>query len=206
MHAHGQTQRDFATTITKEDIATLPIRRYAGPVHLVASARDLDRATQDIRHEHVVGFDTETRPVFKKGQSYLPCLVQVATQRAVYLFQLKQFDASRLLTQLLEAPRIVKAGVAMADDLRQLKKVFQFEEKAVLDFGVVAKKCGLEKTGMRNLAGIFLKFRIPKGARTTNWDVPRLTQSQIIYAATDAWASREIYLCFQRLGMLDIIK
>ena len=103
---------------------------------------------------------------------------------------------------MLAAPEIVKAGVALADDLRQLRKLFAFEEKNVADLGVLARRSGLDQTGLRNLAGIFLRYRIPKGTRTSNWAAARLSPAQITYAATDAWVCRELYLRFQALGLL----
>ena len=183
-------------------MANLPIRRYEGKVCLAATPRDLERALADIRQESVVGFDTETRPSFRKGQVHLPCLVQVATARAVYLFKLRRLDVFPVLAELLAEPRIVKVGVALVEDLRPLKLLFPFMEKNVLDLGVVARRCGLEQTGLRNLAGIFLGFRIPKGTKTSNWAAPHLSAAQITYAATDAWACRELFLRFQSLGLL----
>lgn len=196
------TPSGLPETISREDLAALPIRRYQGPVHLVAAARELDQAMDDIRRERVVGFDTETRPAFNKGESYPPCLVQVATAKAVYLFQLRLVDCGAALAELLNAPNIVKAGVALAHDLRQLMQLFPLEPDAVLDLGGVARRHGMRQTGLRNLAGILMGFRIPKGTRTSNWAASRLSPAQIEYAATDAWASRELYLCFQRLGLL----
>ncbi len=192
----------YLRAITREEIADLPIRRYEGEVILVSSAEGRDRAMADILEEKVAGFDTETRPAFQKGQSYLPCLAQIATGRAVYLFRLEKMDFSAGLTEFLQAPRIVKAGVSIADDLRQLKLLFPFEQKAVVDPGVVASRHGLSQTGLRNLAAIFLGFRIPKGNRTSNWAAQRLNPAQITYAATDAWACRELFLRFEELGLL----
>lgn len=183
-------------------MAELPIRRYEGQVHLVATSQALTQAMDDIRGEQVVGFDTETRPAFRKGESHLPCLVQIATTRAAYLFQLQQVDCADALAELLAAPDIVKAGVALAHDLRQLKLLFPFEPASVLELGAIAKRQGMRQTGLRNLAGIFLGFRIPKGTRTSNWAAPRLSAAQINYAATDAWACRELYLRFQALGFM----
>lgn len=188
--------------ISREDMANLPIRRYEGRVWLVATPHDLAHALADIRQERVVGLDTETRPAFTKGESYLPCLVQVATARAVYLFQFRELDVFPVLAELLAAPRIVKAGVALAHDLRQLKLVFPFVEKNVLDLGVVARRGGHGQSGVRNLAGSFLGWRIPKGARTSNWAAPRLSSAQMTYAATDAWVCRELFLRFESLGLL----
>lgn len=189
-------------SISREDMADLPIRRYEGRVCMVAAPPDLEQMLADIRQESVVGFDTETRPAFRKGESHLPCLVQVATARAVYLLPLRQTGVFSLLNELLVAPRIVKAGVALADDLRKLRQVLPFEEQNMLDLGSVARRCGLAQSGVRNLAGIFLGFRVAKGARTSNWAAPRLSAAQITYAATDAWVCRELYLRFQALGLL----
>jgi ribonuclease D len=180
----------------------LPIRRYSGRVCVAAAPHDLAHALADFRQESVVGLDTETRPAFRKGEVHLPALVQVATARAVYLFQLRHRDAFPVLAELLSEPRIVKAGVSLADDLRALRHVFAFAEKNMLDLGSVARRRGFEQTGVRNLAGILLGFRIPKGTKTSNWAARELSPAQIAYAATDAWACRELFLRFERLGML----
>jgi ribonuclease D len=190
-------------SISKEDIANLPVRRYEGAVSLVETLRDLEQARADLRQERVIGLDTETRPAFRKGESHLPCLVQAATAKAVYLFQLSRLDVFPALVELLAKPQIVKTGVGLAFDLRQLKLVFPFTVENVLDLGVIARRRGLGQTGVRNLAGMFLGFRIPKGNRTSNWAAPRLSPQQITYAATDAWACRELYLKFETLGLLN---
>jgi hypothetical protein len=118
----------------------LPIRRYDGAVYLVSSPQDRERALADIRTESVVGFDTETRPAFRKGESYLPCLAQVATARAVYLFQLQQQDFSAEMRELLASERVAKAGVALANDLRGLKKLIEFDaRRAGRDRGIEIK-------------------------------------------------------------------
>ena len=192
----------FPREISRETMAALPIRRYEGEVVLVENHRALVRAADDIGHESVVGWDTETRPAFRKGEVYLPSLVQVATSRAVYVFQLKAIDASAQISAFFRAPELVKVGISVKDDLTKLAMVFPLEPASVLDAGMVARRHGMEQTGLRNLAGIFLGFRVPKGAKTTNWAAARLTSQQINYAATDAWACRELYLKFKELGMV----
>ena len=192
----------FPREISRETMAALPIRRYEGEVVLVASPKDVDRAWEDLAQETAVGWDTETRPAFKMGESYLPSLVQVATSRAVYVFQLKAIDASAQIAGFFRAPELVKVGISVKDDLAKLTQVFPLEPASVLDAGTVARRHGMEQTGLRNLAGIFLGFRVPKGAKTTNWAAARLTSQQINYAATDAWACRELYLKFKELGMV----
>jgi ribonuclease D len=191
-----------AGRISREEMSELPIRRYEGPVHVVAGRPDLEHAMQDILQETVLGFDTETRPAFRPGESYLPSIAQFATARAVYLLQVQQPDLFGAMREILSSESIVKAGVSVTDDLRSLKKVFEFDERAVVDLGKVAKRHGLGQTGVRNLAGMFLGTRIPKGAKTTNWAARHLTPQQVVYAATDAWACRELYLRFEELDML----
>ena len=188
--------------ISREEMNQLPIRRYEGPVHVVARHSDLGHAMQDILQEGVVGFDTETRPAFRPGESYPPSLVQFATASAVYLLQVQQQDLLGAMAEVLSSEKIVKVGVSVTDDIRNLKKLFEFDERSVVDLGKVAKRHGLKQTGVRNLAGIFLGARIPKGAKTTNWAVRRLTPQQIAYAATDAWVCRELYLRFNELQMV----
>jgi len=193
---------ESAQRISREQMSDLPIGRYEGSVHIVAAPADLQRAMHDICQESVVGFDIETRPAFRSGESYLPSLVQFATASAVYLMQVQQQDYSVEMQEIFSSEKIIKAGVSVDDDLRNLKKMFEFKETAVVDLGKVAKRRGLKQTGVRNLAGIFLGKRIPKGATTTNWAARRLTAQQIAYAATDAWVCRELYLRFEQVKLI----
>ena len=192
---------DILQRISREAMLELPIRRYEGEVQVISAAAEVEHALADLLNEKVVGFDTETRPAFRKGEWYPPCLVQVATARKVYLFQLQRMDFSAAVVEVMSAAGTLKAGVSVADDLKNLKKLMTFEERSVVDVGTIARRHGLKQTGVRNLAGIFLGFRIPKGTKTSNWATPRLSAQQIAYAATDAWACRELYLSFQKLGL-----
>jgi ribonuclease D len=182
------------TSISREELASLPIRRYEGEVRMIESAGRLEQEAGAIRRESVLGFDTETRPAFRKGESYPPSLVQLAGEAVVWLFPLQKIDCSAALRAIFEDPLLTKAGIGVADDLRQMKKLFAFDEANVVDVGTLAKRQGVEQTGLRNLAGILLGYRIPKGSRTSNWGASRLTRQQIAYAAMDAWAARALYL------------
>jgi ribonuclease D len=184
---------NLRSSISREEMANLPIRRYDGEVRVLESADALARAADEIRRERVLGFDTETRPAFRKGESYAPSLLQLAGEAVVWIFPLQRLDSSVLLKEVFESDA-AKAGIGVTDDVRQLKKVFAFEQANVVDIGTLAKRRGIEQTGLRNLAGIVLGFRIPKGSRTSNWAAARLTRQQIAYAAMDAWAARELYL------------
>jgi ribonuclease D len=191
---------NLKTSITKDELAALPLCTYQGPIVLVSTSDDLQRAREDLQRTNVVGLDTETPPAFRVGESHLPALVQVATSQAVYLFRLKQpgpEGRDQVLKDLFENEALVKTGIGLADDFRTLKARFDFKEKNVVDLASLARKRELEQTGVRNLAGMLLGFRISKGQKITNWGRRELTQRQIVYAATDAWVCLELYRYFQ---------
>jgi len=192
---------DFVTSISKDAINELPIRRYEGRVVLVAGDEGVAQAAQDFARERVVGFDTETRPTFRVGQKYPPALAQVATANAVYLFQLHRMDFTAVLRALLES-KTIKAGVGIGDDIKALREVFPFDPQNIFDLGAAARRHNIERSGVRTLAALFLGFRIPKGTKTSNWASRQLSPQQVAYAATDAWACRELYLKFEQAQML----
>ena len=189
---------EWLRAISREEMATLPIRRYEGEVRLVATEEALELERDAILRERLLGFDTETRPAFRRGERYAPSLVQLAGESVVWVFQIQRSDFSSFLAQVFTSGSIVKAGVGVGDDLRLLKAVFPFEASAVVDVGTLARGRGIEQTGLRNLAGIVLGVRIPKGKRTSNWAAARLTPQQIAYAAMDAWIARALYLALAR--------
>src|SRR5687767_15429659 len=124
--------------VSREEVNALPIRRYEGAVHVIAAPGELAPAMDDILQETLVGFDTETRPAFRPGESYPPSLAQIATARAVYLFQVRHREVAQAVAEVLGNEHVIKAGVGTADDLRSLKKLIQFTEKSVVDLGAVA--------------------------------------------------------------------
>lgn len=185
---------ELRRAISAEEMANLPLRRYEGEVRLVAAAADLEREAPLVLRERVLGFDTETRPAFRRGESYPPSLAQLAGEERVWIFALQRVDCAPMLKAVFEDEGIVKAGIGVTDDLRQLKKLAAFDERNVVDVGALARRRGIAQTGLRNLAGMVLGYRIAKGKRTSNWAAARLTPQQIAYAAMDAWAARALYL------------
>src|SRR5918996_5020624 len=119
--------------ISREELNALPIRRYQGEVRVVSTPHDLAPALADILAETVVGFDTETRPAFRAGESYPPSLAQVATARAVYLFQVRHREVAQAVAEVLATEHVVKAGVGLKDDLKALRKLVEFSAKSVVD-------------------------------------------------------------------------
>src|SRR5512145_346158 len=132
-------------SISRDEINALPIRRWEGEVREGASAEEAGRALAEIRKETVTGFDTETRPAFRPGESYLPSLAQIATARAVYLFRLGSREMAAAVAEVLAAGPIVKAGVGLADDLKALRKVIEFTERSTVDLGEAATRRGFKQ-------------------------------------------------------------
>lgn len=187
--------------MSKEEIAKRPIRRYQGRIHVVRTKEQVADAVRKLRKETLLGFDTETRPSFKKGESYKPSLIQLAGEKEVFIFQLQHVGLPRALRRILADPRIVKAGVALDRDVIELAGLAPFEPAGFVDLGTVAKEVGLLNHGLRGMVAVLLGFRIPKGAQTSNWSKDDLTPAQITYAATDAWVGRELYRkMLQRFG------
>jgi len=185
--------------IEKEAINLLPIERWQGPTHLVRSSAEVLAAVNCLAQTAVLGFDTETRPAFRKGQKFSPSLLQLATGEDVFLFQLQQTGLPEALLEVLCTSAIVKAGVALDFDLLSLQELCSFQPQGFVDLARVARRKGVKNQGLRGLAAAVCGIRISKSARTTNWANLDLTPQQIQYAATDAWIGREIHQRLERL-------
>lgn len=188
---------------TTEEIGLLPLTAFVGKIVLVECDRQLHQAMHVLHEEELLGFDTETRPIFKKGVIPPPALLQLAGHKNVYIFQLPKLQDKAMLTELLASRHIIKSGVSVRDDLKGLKQHFEFTERRFVDLGEVAKKLGMLTHGLRNLTANLMGLRISKGAQCSNWAREALSTKQIVYAATDAWISRELYLKFAEMGVLQ---
>ena len=187
--------------LSKEDINSLPLFHYTGKISLVRSEQDMTGAMERLHAEKVLGFDTETRPSFSKGKSHSPSLIQLAGENEVFLFHLKWLPLSPELIGLFEDQSVIKTGVAVHDDMRFLARLTPFTPRSVVDLSMVARKNHIENHGLRGLAASFLKVRISKNEQCSNWANKELSPRQIRYAATDAWASRAIYLRMRDSGL-----
>jgi ribonuclease D len=188
--------------LSKEEINSLERQVYDGPIHVIQSRRDMLRAVGRLGQERLLGFDTETRPSFKKGVLHSPALIQLAGGDAVYIFQLRHLGLQAELLQIFANPRIIKAGVAIGRDIKDLRALAEFESHGFVDLGVSARKHGMQHHGLRGLAALLLGCRISKGARLTNWDRTKLGKSALVYAATDAWIGRRLYQVMKKHGCL----
>jgi ribonuclease D len=184
---------EYPKFISKEDINALPMLDYQGEIILIETAQGAKRAVAELVHEPVLGFDTETRPSFVKGQSYKIALLQLATLERAYLFRLNRFPITEELVHLLSNPDVIKAGVGILDDLRGLQKIADFKPQGFVDLSKVVEKNGFTSLGLRALTAIFLGQRLSKAAKVTNWERRDLTEAQLKYAAADALVGLQIY-------------
>lgn len=189
--------------ISKEEISALPLGQYTGKIVLVEAPEAARKAVAEIKKAKVLGFDTESRPSFRRGISYLPSLVQLATADAVYLFRLDDCGGVPVLFPVFRDAGIVKAGVAVRDDVRGLKERAPFQDAGFVEISEHSRRAGVENTGLRALAAHYLGMRVSKGAQVTNWANRHLSPQQITYAATDAWISRELYLHLEKAGLVN---
>jgi ribonuclease D len=193
-----RVQAPPAPVPSKAEINQLPLKRYEGPVEVIADDERL-RAVMPVLHaEKVLGFDIEVRPTFKSGDHFPPALVQLAGKSKVFLVQLKKVSARHLLGDLFADGRVIKAGVAVSGDIEKLHEVMPFAPAGFIDLGKMAAKKGVKAMGVRTLAAQLLGLRISKGAQCSNWERSQLAPAQVLYAATDAWVCREIFLALEK--------
>ncbi|SVA74203.1 uncharacterized protein METZ01_LOCUS127057 [marine metagenome] len=188
----------FKKKLEKQEINALPLKTYDGKIFIINRLQDVKTSCSILQKENILGFDTETRPAFQKGEYYTPSIIQLAGEKSVYIFQLHQVGFCKPLKQLLSNRGVLKCGVAIKHDLSQLNLLSEFIPRGFVDLGELARKSLVPHHGLRGLAAYFLHFRISKQAQLSNWNVKTLKKKQIIYAATDAWLGRELYLKFKK--------
>lgn len=191
-------------SISKEEISELPLGQFEGPIYLIDHPDQVEEAVDFLEDQHIIGFDTETKPSFHKGQSHQVSLLQLSTSSQAFLFRLHKVGFPPPLRSLLEKENLVKVGAAVHDDLKALKKLTDsFHPQSFFDLNDELKKVGFLNVGVRNLCGMVLKMRISKAEQVSNWELEKLTERQQRYAATDAWACLEIFQTLREGGYLD---
>lgn len=180
------------------------MRQFDGEIRLVRTEDEWAEAAKELSTAELLGFDTETRPSFRKGVVNPTALLQLATADKVFLIQLRHLPFSAPQAAILSNPQIVKVGVGIGEDLAALGRTYPFLPAGHLDLGKVAALNGLPNHGLRTLAASLFGWRISKGSQCSNWNLAQLSRRQIEYAATDAWISRKIFLQMRKLGLRGI--
>ncbi|HON17553.1 MAG TPA: 3'-5' exonuclease [Salinivirgaceae bacterium] len=179
--------------LSQEEILQLPLQYFEGQILLIDSIPDLKNVIQSLQCSSVLGFDTETKPSFRKGHTNSVALVQLCDGKTAFLIRLHHREFVQQLRTIFENPSIIKAGVAIHDDLKGLKKLYNFVPNGFVELQTMAKEMGYSEISLKKMTARFLHFRISKNQQTSNWNSQNLTHAQQIYAATDAWVSYLIY-------------
>ena len=183
----------FKESITNDELTEMPLKSFEGEIIVVDSKRKIKRAVKELSRHRVIGFDTETKPSFKKGVNNKVALLQLSTRNRAYLFRINRFGLPAEIVDLLTSKDILKPGVAIRDDIKGLQEYTAFEPAGFIELQDEAKEMGIQNFSLKKLTAIACGFRISKGQQLTNWEAPELTEAQQLYAATDAWASLVIF-------------
>lgn len=192
----------YPERISKEELQELPVAAFPGRIHVIETLDQLEDAIEIMRYERRLGFDTETRPSFSRGEYYPVALLQLSTPYDAFLFRLNYIGLPEPVAELLADERILKVGVAIRDDIRALQRLQGFQPQGFVELADIAESMKIVTRGLRNLAAIWLGVRISKKAQLSNWEKPDLDDSQLSYASTDAWICLQMYRTLAQRNLL----
>jgi len=183
----------YKENITVEELAEHELSWFKGEIVLVDNLKTFYEVFPKLLRTDLLGFDTETRPTFRKGRKNAVSLIQLSTEDLACLFRINKIGIPDELADLLSDPSVIKTGVAVHDDIKFLKSVRKFNPEGFVDLQTLVKDFGIQSSGLKKLTAIVLGFRISKRQQVTDWEAEQLTEAQQIYAATDAWVCHQIY-------------
>ncbi len=166
---------------------------FPGKIHLICSDEELSAVGLELNSAKILGFDTETKPSYVKGQVFKVALLQLSTESDAYLIRLHKISQFQILMDVFENNEIVKVGVSIHDDIKGLQNIFKFDPKSFIELQTLAKNKGLAKFGLKGMSEEVLQGTVHKGSKMTNWERQMLTDAQLKYAATDAWIGLKLY-------------
>lgn len=189
----------FKISIQPEEIEKLPLGAFPGEIHVIEkTGLEYARAIAYLSTQKVIGFDTETRPVFESGKSHHHvALLQLSGAGKAFLFRVNKLGMRKLMCSILSNPRIIKVGAATHDDVRGLQYYAKFQGKGFVDLQKMVWEWGIRDKSVKKMSAIILGCRISKTQQLSNWEAAELSQAQKMYASTDAWICREMYLKLQ---------
>jgi ribonuclease D len=183
----------FRESVTTEELNGLEYRSFEGEIFLVDNMDEFYRVLPELRKFRVLGFDTETKPTFKKGKTHKVSLLQLSSSGKAFLFRLNKIGLPAELAELLADSSVIKTGAAIHDDIKLLQIRQKFIPAGFIELQTLVGKYGIKDLGLKKMAAIILGFKISKRQQVTDWDAVNLTPAQVVYAATDAWICYEIY-------------
>ena len=193
------TKKVIYSKFDKKKIPTLSRVIFPGRIIVVLNEREADKAVDYLLNAELLGFDTETKPSFRKGHQNTVALLQVSTNDTCFLFRLHRTGLCPSIKKLLETTKVRKIGLSWHDDILSLKKCGEFQPKGFMDLQDQMKELGIEDTGLAKLDANIFGQRISKREQLSNWEADVLSEKQKTYAATDAWACVMLYKEYLRL-------
>ena len=193
--------KQIKNKITKAEIAEMPKVKFSGRIFVIYTEADAEKAVEYLKTQHIVGVDTETRPSFKRGMSHKVALLQIATSDTCFLFRLNRIGMPVFLQDFLMSDTL-KIGLSLKDDVHA-------EEGNWIELQDYVGRFGIEDRSLQKIFANLFGQKISKSQRLSNWEAETLTESQMNYAATDAWACVEIYNCLaemEQTGAYEVIK
>ena len=202
--------RQIRNTITKAEIAQMPKVLFEGRVFVIYTEAETDKAVEYLMTQQIVGVDTETRPSFKRGMTHKVALLQIATADTCFLFRLNRIGMPESLQNFLMSD-VLKIGLSLKDDFMVLRrrKDVPAEEGNWIELQDYVGRFGIDDRSLQKIYANLFGHKISKSQRLSNWEAETLSESQIRYAATDAWACVEIYKCLEemeRTGDYEVVK
>lgn len=183
----------FRESVTTEELNSFEYRSFEGEITLVDNMDDFYRVLPELRKFRVLGFDTETKPTFKKGKTHKVSLLQLSSADRAFLFRLNKIGLPQELAALLADGSVIKTGAAIHDDIKLLQIRQKFVPAGFVELQTLVGKYGIKDLGLKKMAAIVLGFKISKRQQVTDWDAMDLTPAQVVYGATDAWICYKIY-------------
>lgn len=186
----------YKITVCPEEIEKLPLTGFGGKIHVIShTGLEYLKAVSYLKSQKFLGFDTETKPVFSPGARHNKvALLQLSGPDQAFLFRLNKMGLRRRICSILADPSIMKIGAASQDDVYGLQKHARFEAAGFIDLQKIAWKWGIRDKSVKKLSANILGIRISKTQQLSNWEADELSDAQKLYAATDAWVCREMYI------------
>ena len=180
-------------SIDKQTVNQMPIVNFDGHIHVIDAISQVKSAVRALRTSAIVGFDTETRPCFRRGERHNVALLQLSTLDDAFLFRINKTGIPQPLKEYLEDESCTKIGLSTSDDFHQLTRVCDVHPAGFIELQQLVKQYQIVEMGLQKIYAILFQQKISKGQQLSNWEAPHLTEAQQRYAAIDAWACLRIY-------------
>lgn len=183
----------MTVSIPKDRIGEMPAAVFGGKIKVIDNAADARAAVRYLSRQPIVGFDSETRPSFRRGSTHNVALVQLSTHDICFLFRINKTGFVEPLRRFFELPNVKKIGLSVKDDFHGLHKLGDFKPEGFVELQDYVRDFGIVDASLQKIYAILFGERISKGQRLTNWEAAELTEAQQHYAALDAWSCIRIY-------------